>query len=189
MMQQVTPARDLQFRPANAAWENVTAVFGRMEAGVCGHRGHPALLHVEKVRSPGYDTATLLCHSLGAKTVRGVGERLSAALPNHVQLTVAGVRGLHGQHVQQHVEVESKVGSVNATVLNLSMAATSVSERRTMMTAVTPTTVPLMAVYLTLALVEWIVLVPQMDRGSVAHALLVSVEMVPTVKTSMSVTW
>ena len=40
-----------------------------------------------------------------------------------------------------------------------------------------------MAVYLTHALVEWIVTALQMDPGSAAHALLVSVEMAPTVKT------
>lgn len=42
-----------------------------------------------------------------------------------------------------------------------------------------------MAVCLTHALAEWIATVLQMDPGSVAHVLLVSVEMVPTVKTLM----
>lgn len=48
-----------------------------------------------------------------------------------------GVLGLHGQPVQQHAEVESKVGRVCATALNLSTAAIIVSGRPTTMTAVT----------------------------------------------------
>lgn len=50
---------------------------------------------------------------------------------------VVGVLGLHGQPVQQHVEGESKVGRVNATALDHSTAAISVSERPTTVTAVT----------------------------------------------------
>lgn len=42
-----------------------------------------------------------------------------------------------------------------------------------------------MAVCLTPALGEWTATALQMDPGSVAHALLVSVEMVPTAKTLM----
>ena len=42
-----------------------------------------------------------------------------------------------------------------------------------------------MAVCLTRALVEWSATVLQMVPGNVAHALLASVEMVPTVKTLM----
>lgn len=102
---------------------------------------------------------------------------------------VVGVLGLRGQPVQQHAEGESRVGSVSATALHLSTAAISVTGRPTTVTAVTKKNALLMAVCLTHALVEWIATALQMDPGSVAHALLVSVEMAPTVKTLMSVTW
>ncbi|KAF3842215.1 hypothetical protein F7725_024166 [Dissostichus mawsoni] len=95
-------------------------------------------------------------------------------------LMVVGVLGLHGQPVLQHAEEGSKVGRVCAIVLNRSMVARNVSGRLRTVTAVTKNPVLLMAVCLTLVLGEWIATALQMDPGSVAHALLVSVEMVPT---------
>lgn len=67
--------------------------FARTEGGACGRRGHPALWPVERDRLPEYDTAMPLCHNWGAKTVREVGERLSAALQIHVPVSISARKG------------------------------------------------------------------------------------------------
>lgn len=66
--------------------------FARTEVGVCGHRGRPAQWPVGKDRSPGYDTATLPSHNWGVKTAREVGEKLSAAPPNPVQVSHSSIK-------------------------------------------------------------------------------------------------
>lgn len=62
--------------------------FARMGVGVCGRLGRLAQWPVEKGRSPEYGTATLLYHSWVGKTAKGAGERLRAALPNLVQVSI-----------------------------------------------------------------------------------------------------
>lgn len=64
------------------------AQFARMGAGVCGRHGHPAQWPVEKARSPEYDTATPPCLSWGEKTVTETGEKLRAALPSRVLVSI-----------------------------------------------------------------------------------------------------
>lgn len=78
--------------------------FARTEGGVCGLLGRPAQWPVGKDRSPGYDTAMLLCHSLGAKTAREVGERLSAALLSRVPVSIAACKGSNAASPLQCLE-------------------------------------------------------------------------------------
>lgn len=77
--------------------------FARTEDGVCGLLGLPAQWPVGKDRSPGYDTAMLPCLSLGAKTVREVGERLSAALLSRVPVSIAACEGSNAASLLQQL--------------------------------------------------------------------------------------
>lgn len=96
--------------------------FDKTEGGVCGHRGRPVQWPVEKDRSPGFDTAMHPCHSWGAKTVREVGERLSAALPSHVPVSISA---LQGNTQKQHLHYSSvRVEKTDFLVPHGSPAAT-----------------------------------------------------------------
>lgn len=102
---------------------------------------------------------------------------------------VAGVHGLLGQHVQQHVAVALRAAVESVTALPHSTEEGNVLETPLRTKYATDRSALLMVVFQTLALLELSAAQLLVDPGNVVPALMVTVVTGLSVKMSMSVIW